>query len=136
MGCECALQVQISILGAHAAVKTYIFASSQGHLNAPDGVVLLPLLAPHMRLLGRCWIGLLRDYTAIRTHWATKMQVVVIPVFILLSSEPLTSFLTSFIGMSICQSSDASYEERWIVEANSPRFISCLRCISQILLPI
>lgn len=111
MGCEYALQVQISILGAHAAVKTYIFASSQEErLNAPDGVVLLPLLAPHMRLLGRCWIGLLRDYTAIRTHWATKMQVVVIHVFILLSSEPLTSFWPIFF--SPCQSSYASYERR------------------------
>lgn len=65
----------MSILGAHAAVKTYAFAcSEEGSSNGPDSLVLLPLLAPHTKLLGRCWIGLLRDYTAIRTQWATKMQ--------------------------------------------------------------
>jgi hypothetical protein len=65
----------VSILGAHAAVKTYAFAcSEEGSSNGPDSLVLLPLLAPHTKLLGRCWIGLLRDYTAIRTQWATKMQ--------------------------------------------------------------
>lgn len=69
-------QVQVSILGAHAAVKTYAFAcSKEGSPGSADGFVLLPLLAPHTTLLGRCWIGLLRDYTAIRTKWATKMQV-------------------------------------------------------------
>ena len=67
--------MQVSILGAHAAVKTYAFVcSKEGSSSAPDSLVLLPLLAPHTKLLGRCWIGLLRDYTAIRTQWATKMQ--------------------------------------------------------------
>uniref|UniRef100_A0A7I4AZ16 Uncharacterized protein n=1 Tax=Physcomitrium patens TaxID=3218 RepID=A0A7I4AZ16_PHYPA len=71
VGCK----LQVSILGAHAAVKTYAFAcSKEGPPKAPDSFVLLPLLAPHTQLLGRCWIGLLRDYISIRTQWATKMQ--------------------------------------------------------------
>jgi len=84
-GCKCVghydsigipWQVQVSILGAHAAVKTYAFAcSKEGSSSASDSFVLLPLLAPHTKLLGRCWVGLLRDYTAIRTQWATKIQV-------------------------------------------------------------
>lgn len=66
----------MSILGAHAAVKTYAFAcSKEGSSSPSDSYVLLPLLAPHTKLLGRCWVGLLRDYTAIRTQWATKIQV-------------------------------------------------------------
>jgi len=69
-------QVQVSILGAHAAVKTYAFAcSKEDSSSASDAVVLLPLLASHTKLLARCWVGLLKDYTAIRTQWATKIQV-------------------------------------------------------------
>lgn len=66
----------MSILGAHASVKTYAFECSKDGSSSPsDSHVLLPLLAPHTKLLGRCWVGLLRDYTAIRTQWATKIQV-------------------------------------------------------------
>jgi hypothetical protein len=68
-------KVQVSLLGAHAAVKTYAFAcSKEGSSHAPDGLVLLPLLLPYSSFLAGCWVGLLKDYTAICTQWATKMQ--------------------------------------------------------------
>lgn len=70
------LQVQVSLLGAHAAVKTYAYACSQGNTkSSSDSVIILPLLAKHADILGRYWIGILRDYTALRLHATTKLQV-------------------------------------------------------------
>ncbi|KAG6542845.1 hypothetical protein Mapa_015749 [Marchantia paleacea] len=72
VGCK----VQVSLLGAHAAVKTYAYACSQGNSkSSSDSVIILPLLAKHADVLGRYWIGILRDYTALRLHATTKLQV-------------------------------------------------------------
>ncbi|BBN09583.1 HEAT repeat-containing protein 5 [Marchantia polymorpha subsp. ruderalis] len=71
VGCK----VQVSLLGAHAAVKTYAYACSQGNTkSSSDSVIILPLLAKHADILGRYWIGILRDYTALRLHATTKLQ--------------------------------------------------------------
>ncbi|KAL2632357.1 hypothetical protein R1flu_017043 [Riccia fluitans] len=70
VGCK----VQVSLLAAHAAVKKYAFACVEGgRKSSADGDVILPLLSTHGDKLGRFWVGLLRDYTALRLHSTTKL---------------------------------------------------------------
>ncbi|TVU08978.1 hypothetical protein EJB05_42408 [Eragrostis curvula] len=59
-------KIKVRLLTAHAAVKCYTYQFLRMKENAPDEYQqLAPLLANSSTLLGKYWVGALRDYIAI-----------------------------------------------------------------------
>ncbi|XP_042482269.1 protein SWEETIE [Macadamia integrifolia] len=62
-----ACKIKIRLLAAHASVKCYTYAFlRRQHSSVPDEYLsLIPLFAESSRVLGKYWIGILKDYSYI-----------------------------------------------------------------------
>ncbi|XP_043715583.1 protein SWEETIE [Telopea speciosissima] len=69
-----ACKIKIRLLAAHASVKCYTYAFlRRQHSSVPDEYLsLIPLFAESSRVLGKYWIGILRDYSFICFHLESK----------------------------------------------------------------
>ncbi|KAJ7552272.1 hypothetical protein O6H91_06G048200 [Diphasiastrum complanatum] len=95
VGCK----VQAGLLWAHAQVKTYALAESS--VNAGVGLIINPILRQHSSMLHHCWIGLLKDYTMLRTQLASKLQAWYTPFLEGLQSAAVASKVQSLL-QNVC----------------------------------
>ncbi|KAK3132983.1 hypothetical protein QOZ80_6AG0530430 [Eleusine coracana subsp. coracana] len=68
-------KIKVRLITAHAAVKCYTYQFLRMKENAPDEYQqLAPLLADNSTLLGKYWVGALKDYIAISFGLLSKVN--------------------------------------------------------------